>query len=292
MKKGLLIVNEFIKKKKERFIALYEELESAFSNNNIKLDVMTNCEALIIINDKEKPDYDFVLFWDKDVNLAYHLENLGYKVFNSARAIELCDDKAKTALALEKSDLLLPKTIIAPFTFTNNPFIESDLSFLDNVIDELSLPLILKESFGSFGEQVYLIHNKEELINKVLEISPKPMLFQEFVASSIGMDIRIEVVGDKALGAVKRESLNNDFRSNVLQGGKMSKVEVNDDFYNAAVKACQIIGLDFAGVDILIGKNGEPIFCEINSNVHFKTFYKTTGINLASEIVKYIVNKI
>ena len=118
------------------------------------------------------------------------------------------------------------------------------------------------------------------------------MLFQEFVASSIGMDIRIEVVGDKALGAVKRESLNNDFRSNVLQGGKMSKVEVNDDFYNAAVKACQIIGLDFAGVDILIGKNGEPIFCEINSNVHFKTFYKTTGINLASEIVKYIVNKI
>lgn len=293
MKKGLLIVNAFIELNKERFDILYEYLEKAFLNYDIELIRKTNAEILTQIDFSNKNEYEFVLFWDKDIMLAHHLENLGYKVFNSAKAIEICDDKAKTALILENKDILMPKTIFAPFTFSINPFNDnSDLSFVDEVIKKLSLPLVIKENNGSFGEQVYLVNTKEELIQKIKEISPKQFLFQEYIKSSFGRDCRIEVVGGKAIGAVQRRSNGNEFRSNVLQGGSMFKFDCPQEFYQMAEKVCKIIGLDFAGVDIMFKDDKTPIFCEVNSNVHFKTFYTVTGINLADEIAKYIVKKL
>ena len=252
--------------------------------------IKKNSELLIDINEANNYDYDFVLFWDKDINLAIHLENLGFRLFNSSKAIALCDDKAKTYLALENKGIKIPNTIIAPFTFYSNPF--SDLSFIDEVIYKLKLPLIIKECNGSFGEQVYLLNNKEEIINCINNIFPHNFLFQEYISSSFGKDYRIEVVGDKAIGAVLRKSNGNDFRSNVLQGGSMSNEKPSSEYFDMAIKACKILGLDFAGVDILIGKDNEPILCEVNSNVHFKTFYKTTGINLATEIAKYVIDNI
>ena len=290
MKTGLLIVNEYIRSSKERFNALYLDLEHAFKGRDIKLDRMSNGDALILINEKIKPHYDFILFWDKDINLAHHLENLGYRLFNNARAIEIADDKAKTALALENKGIIMPKTIIAPFTFSNNPFTKADLGFVDSVVKELGLPLIVKEVHGSFGEQVYLAKSKEEVNKLILTKTPTQLLFQEYIASSSGRDVRIEVVGKKALGAVIRKSQNGDFRSNVLQGGVMEKISPDESFYKMAIDVCKILDLDFAGVDIMFGKNNEPIFCEVNSNVHFRTFAKTTGIDLAKSLAIYIEN--
>ena len=292
MKKGLLIVNGFIINKIDRFNALYEDLEKSFLEQDITLDRMTNDEALILINEKKKYDYDFILFWDKDINLAYHLENLGYLVFNNAKAIEICDDKAKTALCLENKGIKMPKTIISPFTFNNNPYSNYNLLFIDHIIEELNLPLVIKEANGSFGEQVYLAKSKEEVIDLSLKLSPKTIVYQEFIKSSAGHDVRIEVVGGEVLGAVERTNQDGDFRSNVLQGGKMEKISLDQSFYDMARDVANIIGLDFAGVDILFGENGEPILCEVNSNVHFKTFEKTTGVSLSRALALYIKKKL
>lgn len=292
MKKGLLIINGFIINKIDRFNALYEDLEKSFKEEDIILDRMTNDEALIIIDSKKELDYDFILFWDKDINLAYHLENLGYLVFNNAKSIEICDDKAKTALCLENKGIKMPKTIISPFTFNNNPYSNYNLLFIDHIIEELNLPLVIKEANGSFGEQVYLARSKEEVIKLSLRLSPKTIIYQEFIKSSAGHDVRIEVVGDEVLGAVERTNLDGDFRSNVLQGGKMEKIDVDESFYEMALSVVKTIGLDFAGVDIMFGESGEPILCEVNSNVHFKTFEKTTGVSLSKALAKYIKNKI
>lgn len=292
MLEGLLVVNGFIKNKVERFNSLYEDLKKEFLNNDIILKTATNDELLIIINKNIAPKYDFILFWDKDVNLAYHLEKCGYRVYNSAKSIELCDDKAKTSLILENSGIKVPKTIIAPFTFSNNPFNDNDLKFVDNIINELKLPLVIKESFGSFGEQVYLLKNKEEIYDIIHKISPRPFIFQEYIKSSHGRDVRIEVVGGVALGAVLRESASGDFRSNVLQGGKMTKYSPPQSFIDMAINATKLLGLDFGGVDIMFGENSEPILCEVNSNVHFRTFEATTGISLPQVLATYLKEKI
>ncbi|HWT75620.1 MAG TPA: RimK family alpha-L-glutamate ligase, partial [Mobilitalea sp.] len=59
-----------------------------------------------------------------------------------------------------------------------------------------------------------------------------------------------------------------------------------------ALRSCEIIGLDFAGVDLLLGENDEPIVCEVNSNAHFKNIYDCTGVNAADEIITYIKNQL
>jgi glutathione synthase/RimK-type ligase-like ATP-grasp enzyme len=59
-----------------------------------------------------------------------------------------------------------------------------------------------------------------------------------------------------------------------------------------ALKCCEIIGLDFAGVDLLFGEQGEPILCEINSNAHFKNIYDCTGVNAAEAILSHIIVKL
>ena len=191
MKKGLLIVNNFIDKRVlSRFQDLYQLLCEAFSKYGIELVQKTNAEVVCYIDKLDYQEYDFVLFWDKDVLLAKHLENLGLRVFNSSLAIEVCDDKAKTALYLESHQISMPKTIIAPFSFDNYDFNSlSDFSFLDKIINDLGFPLIIKEGKGSFGEQVYLINNKNQMLDVLSKITKNSVIFQEFIDSSFGFDV-------------------------------------------------------------------------------------------------------
>ena len=281
---GWLITNAFMRTSK--FTELQEMLENAAKKAGIRLKSFTNAEVLAGVELISKPD--FVLFWDKDVLLASYLESFGIPVFNSAKSIALCDDKGKTYLALKDSGLPLPKTILAPFTYDIIGYTE--LSFLDRVIGELGLPLVVKENYGSFGMQVYLVKTKEELVNKLKEISPKPCLFQEFLSTRAGNDVRLQVVGNKVVCAMERYS-DTDFRANVTIGGKMRNYTPTAEEKKMAVKAVKKLGLSFGGVDIIYGEDG-PVICEVNSNAHFKNILDCTGVNAADEILKYIATKV
>jgi len=285
--KGILIVNGFLMT--DRFKILYDLLIEAFASKGIPLVLKTNDEIINIIQDDFDLDCDFIIFWDKDILLGERLEKAGYKLFNSIESIRLCDDKALTCLKLLEYNLPMPKTIISPFTFENIPY--NDFKFIDKVISNLGLPLVIKENKGSFGAQVYLANTKEDILNIIDKTKTKPIIFQEFISSSKSRDVRIEVVGGKVLGAVMRYN-PNDFRSNVLAGGSMTIFDAPIEFIETAEKASKALGLDFGGIDIMFGPNNEPIICEVNSNCHFNTFYKTTGINLALEIALYVIEQI
>ena len=235
----------------------------AAENMGICLEQKTNLELAC-----ETPKCDFVLFWDKDVNLATRLENAGLRVFNSARSIALCDDKAKTYLALD-GIVPQPETLIAPLSFGNADY--SD--FAETAIEKLGLPIVFKECFGSFGEQVFLCSSKAEILEKITE---RPFLLQKFVEGSRGEDMRIEVIGGKAVCAMRRRNAD-DFRSNITNGGIAETCTPTDEEAALAVKACKALGLTFGGVDIL--NNGTV--CEVNSNAHIINIMRATGIDLA-----------
>jgi ribosomal protein S6--L-glutamate ligase/gamma-F420-2:alpha-L-glutamate ligase len=134
-----------------------------------------------------------------------------------------------------------------------------------------------------------LIQDQEELQNKIIDLSPKPILFQKYIQESKGRDIRLCIVGGEFVGAVMRTN-NHDFRANVSNGGMMTTYTPTTEEINIAKKACDAIGLDFAGVDILFGNNG-PLICEINSNAHMKSFYDATGIDVVKKIFEYIISR-
>ena len=278
-----IIINEFLNTSKFSEITHY--LLVAAGMRGIRLNVFTNAEVMIGAPlPEEKPD--FVLFWDKDILLAQYLESLGIPVFNSSKAIALCDDKRLTYLSLKNSGIPMPKTLIAPFTYDNIGYNSYD--FLDKVEAELAYPMVVKEAFGSFGMQVYLVQNHEEMLAKLQEISPKPVVFQEFLSEFQGTDIRLQVVGDEVVATMLRYSVNGDFRANVTIGGKMQKYTPTKEQCDIAIQAAKELGLDFAGVDLLFGPDERPVLCEVNSNAHFKTIFDCTGINVADKIICYV----
>ncbi|MHB8131417.1 MAG: ATP-grasp domain-containing protein [Mobilitalea sp.] len=286
---GILVVNEFLHSYK--FNEIHTWLLDAANKQGIEMQLRTNADLLIEISDGTQDcKADFILFWDKDVRLAYYLEQLGYPVFNSSKAIELCDDKSLTHLTLMNSGIPMPRTIIAPKTFENIGY--TNYKFLHQVAERIGFPMVVKESFGSFGQQVYLVKNIEELEEQVKQIGVKPILFQEFINSSFGKDIRLQVVGKKIIASMYRYTENGDFRANLSIGGKMENYLPTKEQGELALRCCEVLGLDFAGVDLLFGENEEPIVCEVNSNAHFKNIYDCTGINVADAIITHIMQKL
>ncbi len=232
-------------------------------------------------------DIDFVIFWDKDVRLAALLENSDTRVFNSSRAIALCDNKADTYIALLDTGIRQPNTYLSAKQFRAC----TDLTYYHECANSLGYPLIIKESYGSFGAQVYLIRDESGLSECILKLEAKEFLMQEYVESSKGRDIRLQMVGDECVACMYRYN-ENDFRANVTNGGAMKPYVPNEQQLEMARKVMNCLGLDFAGIDIMFGDNDQPIFCEANSNAHFKNLYNCTGINTADYIFKYILDKV
>lgn len=288
MKTGWLIVNGYLES--EKFDEIYDWLIAAAEKNNCKLRKLPNDQLDSILkissgvtNWNQRPD--FVLFWDKDVRLAKMLEAEGFRVFNRAEAIEICDDKALTFLKLKNTDIKMPLTYVSPMTFGKE---YKDYTFVLQVQSSIGYPMVIKENKGSFGEQVYLVNNYYETVEKIKTIGHCDFVMQEYIESSKGKDVRIHVVGGKVVTAMERIN-ENDFRANITNGGKMKKYEPTKEQCEMALKVCDKLGLDFAGVDIMFGKDNEPILCEVNSNAHFKNIYDCTGVNVAEAIIEYIL---
>ena len=284
--KAWLVVNSFMDNQK--FINLYELLSVAFRKQNVSLEIKTASDISLEVGERIQNKPDFALFWDKDIYLAERLEKEGVRLFNSAKAVLLCDNKILMYQELVGKGIRIPRTFIAPKTFEGLNYSKRD--FLNNVIKVIGFPIVVKEAYGSFGEQVYLANDKKSLNDIINQIGYKDFLMQEFIASSKGRDIRINVVGDKAVVSMLRQN-DNDFRSNISSGGHGEKYEPNKEYLELAVKAAQALGLDFAGVDVLFGEDG-PIICEVNSNPQFASTLKATGINLADYIARYIMNNL
>lgn len=291
MLKGWLLVNGYITNPK--FLEIYQWLQEAGSRQGIEITRKTNSQLMEAFCKEgsrtgERPD--FVLFWDKDVRLARLLEAAGLRLFNSADSIEACDDKALTFIRLKNADIRMPDTWIAPKTFAKEGYYDQ-LEFFEHAGECLTYPLILKECFGSFGSQVYLAHDYEELKELLGRIKNRPFLLQEYIANSSGRDIRIQMVGEEAVACMYRYN-DNDFRANITNGGKMKAYTPNAAQIEVARKACRALKLDFAGVDILFGEGEEPILCEVNSNAHFKNIYDCTGVNVADRILAHVTRKL
>ncbi len=281
--RGLMIVNAFLRTAK--FFDLYQTLCASAGALGFVLDRADNASLCASVESADLSRYDFVLFWDKDVRLAAQLEARGLPVFNSASAILLSDDKSQTYLAARAAGLPTPDTILAPMTYPAVGY--PDTAFVDAAAERLGLPLVLKECFGSFGQQVYLFDDLEALRQKVISLAGTPMLFQRLIAESYGRDARVNVVGGRVVASLLRESRDGDFRSNLTLGGGMKPYSPTPEESALALRAVAALGLDFAGVDVLFGRDG-PLLCEVNSNAHFKTTLACTGVNMASEILSHI----
>ena len=282
--RGFLLTNAFLNSGK--FSDIYDRLHRAARGRGIALDAYTNAE-LFTPEQRSALEgrYDFVLFWDKDVRLGRELEAMGLRLLNRPQAVDLCDSKILTYDRLIREDIPMPRTLPLPFTYDNIGY--TDTSFLEELSQLLSLPFVIKEARGSFGAQVYLAGSISEAEAILATTGGREALAQEFISESRGRDIRINMVGDHMAAAMERFN-DDDFRANITAGGSMRPYDPTDEELALARRVMKIMDLDFAGIDILFSHRG-PLLCEVNSNPHFKSIYECTGVDVADEIMAYIL---
>ena len=315
MKQGWLIVNEYLDT--EKFLEIRKLFLSGTEKKNVKLTVYTNADFAVDLSgavvksrafDESEPQ--FIIFYDKDITLAAALEKMGYRLYNSADAIDVCDSKVKTATRIseynlnckdDEAKILMPKTYKVPFTYENIGIKDSySFDFLDYVEKDLceagkgelsgAYPMVIKESNSSFGMGVHLAGSREEAVKLICEYGNKECIIQEYLSYSSGRDYRLQMVSDKCVCAMMRSN-ENDFRANITNGGKMSEYKPTDEDLALARNVMKCLKLDFAGIDIMHDKSGRTVFLEANSNAHFKNIYDLTGINAAEKMIEYIVGK-
>ena len=232
-------------------------------------------------------DYDAYLFrgmtrhlWEA-LLLAEWLYNQGKVVVDERLATKrYIPSKASTSITLAKEGIPQPKTIIP--MGVNEALRE---------LKTIQYPVILKDAWGRQGRRVYLAKDFEEAKKYVhgFHEAKQQYLIQEYIP--VNYDTRVFVVGDKALGGMKRTAPENDFRSNLAVGGTAKHVELTPGMAKLAVSATKASSMDIAGVDILTYE-GKNYVLEVNRCPQFKGFQPSTGINVAKTIVDYIAEKV
>lgn len=228
---------------------------------------------------------DFVIFWDKDVVACSVIESMGIPVFNCSETIRICDNKALTYLALKDFDCLIP-SVCSPVCF---PVSTNEDNQLIAEVEKLGYPLIVKESTGSLGQQVYLVSNREELKQKSYELRTVSHLYQKYVGDEKGTDYRFYVAGNTFVGACKRINTTS-YTSNVASGGKVELYNPTNEEIALALSIAKALKMHFGSVDF-IKENGKLYFVETNSNAYFKAI-ESLGVDVAGKYIDSIISAV
>lgn len=285
--KGLIVMNAY--PAGEKFFRQSGRIAEELNKLGVETQVKKNCEIARLISDAgvlTESGYDFAVYLDKDKYLGYALEKGGLRLFNCAVAVEVCDDKTSTYLALCGQNVPIVPTVSAPLCYTQN--VTADEDFLRYVGQTLGFPLVVKTSYGSFGAGVYLAKDERELQSLANRFLRVPHLYQAYEKESAGRDLRVIVVGGKAVGAMERRAQDGEFRSNIELGGVGKGVDLDENARAVAERAATALGLDYCGVDLLLTARG-AVVCEVNSNAFFEGFESATGVNVAAAYARHIV---
>jgi ribosomal protein S6--L-glutamate ligase len=154
-------------------------------------------------------------------------------------------------------------------------------------------PVVIKLLEGTQGIGVMLAPDLTvaQAMIETLQATRQNVLVQEFIEESSGTDVRAFVVGDQVVGAMRRSSGGDDFRSNLHRGGRPEVIELDPAYEKAAVRSAQIMGLRVAGVDLLESNRG-PLVMEVNSSPGLQGIERATGQDIARLIVDYVDNQV
>jgi len=201
----------------------------------------------------------------------------------SAQAISQSRDKLRSLQLLSKFNLGIPKST---FIHKYRPA-EKAIEYVGGT------PLILKVLEGTQGIGVMLAENDITAISiiETLNDVSTPFIVQEYIKESKGCDIRVLVINNEIIGAMKRQGKEGEFRSNLHRGGTSEIINLTPEEKNTALKAVNALGLKIAGVDMLQSKRG-PLVLEVNSSPGLEGIETTTRKDIAKAIIRYIEQSI
>ncbi|MCD8404173.1 RimK family alpha-L-glutamate ligase [Tenacibaculum dicentrarchi] len=192
-------------------------------------------------------------------------------------------NKVRTLQIMNQKNIPFPDTI-----FAVNP---------DNIDEQVNLlggaPIIIKLQEGTHGSGVILAESNKSAksIIDTMYSTNASILLQEFIKESNSEDIRAFVIGNKVVASMKRKGSENDFRSNIHQGGSGFKVNLSEEEKEIAIKATQYLNLPIAGVDLIRSKRGS-LLIEVNTAPGLQGIENYTKHNTAKAIIKFLEDNV
>lgn len=290
MKIGILSRNANLYSTKRLVEAIETKGHEAKVIDHLKCDIVIEQDKpTIFYKGEQLSDLDAVIprigasvtFYGTAVVRQFEMMNIFSAV--ESQALVRSRDKLRSLQILAKAGVGLPKTV-----FTNYS------KEVDKLIDSVGgAPLIIKLLEGTQGYGVVLAPTKKaaQSMIEAFHSMKARVIVQEFIKESKGADIRVFVVNGKVAGAMKRQGKEGEFRSNLHQGGSGSLIKLSKKEREAALTAAQAMGLPIAGVDMLQSERG-PLILEVNSSPGLEGIEKSTGKDIAGNIIKYVTTAV
>lgn len=211
------------------------------------------------------------------MDTLHRLEAIGVRVINSSSAIERTVDKYYTSFLLADAGLPTPRTMV-----TEN-FDEAMSAFRT-----LGGDVVVKPLFGSEGKGMLRVSD-EDLAYRVLralEMERAIFYLQEFIPHG-HEDLRAFVVGNRVVAAMRRCGTN--WKTNVAQGAHVEPVVLTPELEELSCRSASLIGLDYAGVDLMQAEDGRVFVLEVNSIPGWRGLQKTQSQDISDIIVEYVL---
>jgi ribosomal protein S6--L-glutamate ligase len=213
-----------------------------------------------------------------DLHVVRQLELAGCAVLNRADATGVSRDKVACAQVLVSRGVEVPRGALLPA-----------MGSVQGVVRRVGgLPVVVKRARGAGGVGVMLARTLEEVVGhaRLLWEVGAQVLVQEFVAEARGTDVRVLVVGGKAVASMERRARAGEFRANVHLGGVVRPVDLDAGTRRLAERATRALGLGLAGVDLVMARRG-PLVVEVNASPGLWGIERASGRDLAAVVVRH-----
>ncbi len=219
---------------------------------------------------------------DSCLVLIQHFSLMGIPLVNDLDAVRLSKNQFLTLMALTAAGIDVPDTV----------FVNSVQGFYDALVRLGGFPVVVKQTSNRQGEGVALLDTERRANTFIKGNLDKHtgLLVQRFIHPKGRQDIRVLVIGGKIAGAIELWPRRGDFRANVHLGGKSRAKDLPYELADIALKAAGTLGLDIAGVDLILDQSGQINVIEVNYSPGFRGMEAATGLDIAGQIVNYLIN--
>ena len=215
------------------------------------------------------------------VDALHWIEERGVFVMNSPCAIERSVDKFYTTVLCREAGLPTPETVVC----------ESASAAMDAFRSMGSV--VIKPIFGSMGQGLVRVSDPDVAFRVVQSLEQIRVVF--YVQRAIdhgGRDVRVFVIGGRVFGAIERHVPKDDWRTNVSRGGSARPFELPPAWGQLAVRAAEVVGAEYAGVDLLPSHDGSVFVLEINGIPGWRGLQEATGLDVAGAVVEHLSSRV
>jgi RimK family alpha-L-glutamate ligase len=209
------------------------------------------------------------------VDALHRLEDRGTRVVNSPRAIERTVDKFWTSTLLEQCGIPTPETVVC-----DDP--EEAVAAYRTLGD-----VIVKPLFGSMGLGMVRVSDEEMAFRVFRTIEQiRGVYYIQRTVDHDGTDIRAFVLGGRVIAAIERRATG--WRTNLARGGAARTLSLSEQLSALAVRAAAAVGADYAGVDLVTGRDGTTYVLEVNGIPGWRGLQEATGLDIAGRLVDHL----